>query len=71
MLKADAEKIGLKEHWNNFRNCVSCMQCGYCHIGCHYEIKQNVHHEAHTSAEQSSIILSKVRRGDHCVNHDI
>jgi choline dehydrogenase-like flavoprotein len=42
MLKAGAEKIGLKEHQNNFRNCVNCMQCGFCHIGCHYETKQNV-----------------------------
>ncbi|MGB8035403.1 MAG: GMC family oxidoreductase N-terminal domain-containing protein, partial [Nitrososphaeraceae archaeon] len=42
MLKKGAEKIGLREHWNNSRNCVNCMQCGFCHIGCHYETKQNV-----------------------------
>jgi len=42
MLKAGAEKIGLKEHRKNRRNCVNCMQCGFCHIGCHYETKQNV-----------------------------
>ena len=42
MLKEGAEKIGLREHRKNFRNCVNCMQCGFCHIGCHYETKQNV-----------------------------
>ena len=42
MLKIGAEKLGLREHSNNFRNCVNCMQCGFCHIGCHYETKQNV-----------------------------
>ena len=41
MLKRGAEKIGLREHWNNSRNCINCMQCGFCHIGCHYETKQN------------------------------
>jgi choline dehydrogenase-like flavoprotein len=42
MLKKGAEVLGLREHWNNSRNCVNCMQCGFCHIGCHYETKQNV-----------------------------
>ena len=42
MLKIGAEKIGLREHSNNFRNCKNCMQCGFCHLGCHYETKQNV-----------------------------
>jgi choline dehydrogenase-like flavoprotein len=42
MLKKGAERLGLREHWNNSRNCVNCMQCGFCHIGCHYETKQNV-----------------------------
>ena len=42
MLKIGAERLGLREHSNNFRNCVNCMQCGFCHIGCHYETKQNV-----------------------------
>jgi len=42
MLKKGAETIGLREHWNNSRNCVNCMECGFCHIGCHYETKQNV-----------------------------
>jgi choline dehydrogenase-like flavoprotein len=42
MLKKGAEKLGLREHRNNSRNCINCMQCGFCHIGCHYETKQNV-----------------------------
>jgi choline dehydrogenase-like flavoprotein len=42
MLKIGAEKLGLREHSKNFRNCVNCMQCGFCHVGCHYETKQNV-----------------------------
>jgi choline dehydrogenase-like flavoprotein len=42
MLKIGAEKIGLREHRKNFRNCINCMQCGFCHLGCHYETKQNV-----------------------------
>lgn len=42
MLKIGAEKLGLREHSKNFRNCVNCMQCGFCHLGCHYETKQNV-----------------------------
>ena len=42
MLKKGAEVLGLREHRNNSRNCVNCMQCGFCHIGCHYETKQNV-----------------------------
>ncbi len=42
MLKVGAEKLGLRNHNKNFRNCVNCMQCGFCHIGCHYETKQNV-----------------------------
>ena len=42
MLKIGAKKIGLRDHANNFRNCKNCMQCGFCHLGCHYETKQNV-----------------------------
>ena len=42
MLRKGAEKLGLREHSKNFRNCVNCMQCGFCHVGCHYETKQNV-----------------------------
>ena len=42
MLKKGAERLGLREHRNNYRNCVNCMQCGFCHLGCHYETKQNV-----------------------------
>ena len=42
MLKEGAEKLGLRDHRKNHRNCVNCMQCGFCHLGCHYETKQNV-----------------------------
>ena len=42
MLREGAKRLGLKEHSNNFRNCINCMQCGFCHFGCHYETKQNV-----------------------------
>src|SRR5918996_1967176 len=42
MLKFGSERLGLRDHRKNYRNCVNCMQCGFCHIGCHYETKQNV-----------------------------
>ena len=42
MLREGAKRLGLRDHWNNARNCINCMQCGFCHIGCHYETKQNV-----------------------------
>ncbi len=42
MLRAGAQKLGLRDHWSNERNCVNCMQCGFCHDGCHYETKQNM-----------------------------
>ena len=42
MLREGAKRLGLKDHWNNSRNCINCMQCGFCHLGCHYETKQNV-----------------------------
>jgi choline dehydrogenase-like flavoprotein len=42
MLKEGATKLGLKDHRKNHRNCINCMQCGFCHLGCHYETKQNV-----------------------------
>lgn len=42
MLKEGAKKLGLKDHRKNTRNCINCMQCGFCHLGCHYETKQNV-----------------------------
>ncbi|MDF0682517.1 MAG: GMC family oxidoreductase, partial [Candidatus Nitrosocosmicus sp.] len=38
-------------HWKNFRNCGqslsnpdlhSCVKCGFCHIGCHYDTKQSM-----------------------------
>lgn len=42
MLREGANRIGLTDHRKNFRNCINCMQCGFCHLGCHYETKQNV-----------------------------
>jgi choline dehydrogenase-like flavoprotein len=42
MLREGAKRLGLKDHRKNFRNCINCMQCGFCHLGCHYETKQNV-----------------------------
>jgi choline dehydrogenase-like flavoprotein len=42
MLREGANQIGLKDHRKNSRNCINCMQCGFCHLGCHYETKQNV-----------------------------
>jgi choline dehydrogenase-like flavoprotein len=41
MLKRACELKGYKSSEND-RNCVDCMQCGLCHIGCHYETKQDV-----------------------------
>jgi ferredoxin-like protein FixX len=26
----------------NYRNCKDCMKCGFCHLGCHYETKQDI-----------------------------
>ncbi|UVS70359.1 GMC family oxidoreductase N-terminal domain-containing protein [Nitrososphaera viennensis] len=41
MLRRACEAKGYKAG-NNDRNCRSCMQCGMCHIGCHYETKQDM-----------------------------
>lgn len=55
MLREGAKKLGLRDHRKNFRNCINCMQCGFCHLGCHYETKQNVLvtyiHQALTQAD--------------------
>ena len=42
MLREGSKRLGLRDHRKNFRNCINCMQCGFCHLGCHYETKQNV-----------------------------
>lgn len=42
MLKKGAEAMGFAKHYTNSRNCVSCMMCGLCHLGCHYETKQDM-----------------------------
>ena len=42
MLKRGCELLGFKNHGVNSRNCIDCMQCGLCHLGCHYETKQDM-----------------------------
>lgn len=42
MLKKGCELLGYTKHHANSRNCVNCMQCGLCHLGCHYETKQDM-----------------------------
>jgi choline dehydrogenase-like flavoprotein len=46
--KIDGKSI---KHWKNHRNCGqsftnpdlhSCVKCGFCHIGCHYDTKQSM-----------------------------
>jgi len=48
-LKIDGKPI--TKHWENERNCgpsitdptlKSCVQCGFCHLGCHYDTKQSM-----------------------------
>ncbi len=42
MFKKGCELMGYSRHYPNSRNCMSCMQCGLCHLGCHYETKQDM-----------------------------
>ncbi len=41
MLKKACESKGYRASIND-RNCVDCMRCGFCHLGCHYETKQSM-----------------------------
>lgn len=41
MLKKACELKGYKSRPND-RNCKDCMRCGFCHLGCHYETKQDM-----------------------------
>ncbi|MEE8113756.1 MAG: GMC family oxidoreductase [Nitrososphaerales archaeon] len=41
MLKKACELRGYKAS-KNHRNCNDCMRCGFCHLGCHYETKQDM-----------------------------
>ena len=41
MLKKACEIKNYKSAPNN-RNCKDCMRCGFCHLGCHYETKQDM-----------------------------
>ena len=42
LLRRGCNESGYKVHYPNSRNCVNCMQCGLCHLGCHYETKQDM-----------------------------
>src|SRR6267143_3220412 len=42
MLRKGCEAMGFQVHYSNSRNCINCMQCGLCHLGCHYETKQDM-----------------------------
>jgi choline dehydrogenase-like flavoprotein len=42
MLKKGCELMGFTKHYPNKRNSVNCMQCGLCHLGCHYGTKQDM-----------------------------
>lgn len=41
MLKRACETRGYKSS-ENHRNSKDCMRCGFCHLGCHYETKQDM-----------------------------
>lgn len=41
MLKKASQLKGYKAREND-RNCIDCMRCGFCHLGCHYETKQDM-----------------------------
>ncbi|HPR65557.1 MAG TPA: GMC family oxidoreductase [Methanothrix sp.] len=42
MLKRGCSLMGYENHGPNLRNCVNCMRCGLCHLGCHYETKHDM-----------------------------
>ena len=42
MLKKGCELMGYTKHHPNKRNSLNCMQCGLCHLGCHYGTKQDM-----------------------------
>lgn len=42
MFRKGCELMGYSKHHPNSRNCFNCMQCGLCHLGCHYETKQDM-----------------------------
>lgn len=42
MLKKGCELLGYEKHYLNERNSLNCMQCGLCHLGCHYGTKQDM-----------------------------
>lgn len=42
MLRKGCELMGRSKHHPNSRNSLNCMQCGLCHLGCHFETKQDM-----------------------------
>ncbi|MFQ5950764.1 MAG: GMC family oxidoreductase N-terminal domain-containing protein [Candidatus Geothermarchaeales archaeon] len=42
MLRAGCEALRLTHHGPNYRNCINCIGCGMCDLGCHYETKQDM-----------------------------
>ena len=42
MFREGCRLMGYSRHLPNSRNCFNCMQCGLCHLGCHYETKQDM-----------------------------
>ena len=42
MFRKGCELMGFSKHYPNSRNCFNCMQCGLCHLGCHFETKQDM-----------------------------
>jgi len=67
MLKQGCELLGYTKHHANSRNCMNCMQCGLCHLGCHYETKQDMRvtyiHKALNDSESSIRIYCNCAAG--------
>ena len=57
MLKEGATKLGLKDHRKNHRNCINCMQCGFCHLVCHglSERRRGVLHQRRTQRREMEL----------------
>jgi len=41
LFKTACDSAGYKSAFNE-RNCKDCRRCGFCHLGCHYETKQDM-----------------------------
>ena len=42
LFRKGCDLLGYSNHHPNSRNCFNCMQCGLCHLGCHFETKQDM-----------------------------